>query len=72
MKGMPNLYYATAGERRTRWVGHTLVISAEAEEVRRLYEYEDAAPEAPTEVPPTVLRGARFARIRQLFGASGA
>lgn len=70
MKGMPNLYYATASERRTRWVGHTLVISPEAEEVRRRYEYEDAAPEAPDAAQPTDLRGVRFARLRQLFGAS--
>jgi hypothetical protein len=72
MKGMPTLYYVTGGQHQTRWVGHNLVVSAEADEVRRLYRYEDAAPEAPSTAQAAALRAPRLARIRQLFGASGA
>lgn len=65
MKGMPHLYYATGAARPTRWVGDTLVVAADAEEMLRRAQDEDTRPwfETSWRLPrPRALRLSRSAK----------
>ena len=68
MRGMPQLHYATGAGSRPTWVGTTLVIGEDPDEVRRLYQREDALPLPPD--PEPAARAPRRFGFRRIFGTA--
>jgi hypothetical protein len=68
MKGLPHLYYTAGGGSRTTWIGRTLVVSEDPQDVRRLYQREDALPLPPD--PEPVARAPRRFGLRRIFGTA--
>lgn len=68
MKGTPHLYYATGAATRPTGVGRTPAIGEDPNEVRRLYQREDALP-LPADPEPAASTPRRFT-FRRIFGTA--
>jgi hypothetical protein len=68
MKGMPHLYYALGDSSHPTWISRTLIAGEHPQDVRRLYQREDALPLPPD--PEPVARAPRHLNIRRIFGAT--